>query len=173
MDIQVQLLQKKFIQNKHKVIILDDLSTCFKQSIHSKATFIKGSMLNENLLNKIFTKYKINVVDLYATKISVPESVQKPIDYYYLTNVGGLSIVLKTMKNHNINQIIFASSAAVYGKTKNKIIDETAQTYPCNPYGIYKLKCKKILIDSNKAYKINYVILRFFFVAGISVANME
>ena len=52
-------------------------------------------MLNENLLNKIFTKYKIDVVDLYATKIIVPESVQKSIDYY-LTNVVGLSIVLKT-----------------------------------------------------------------------------
>ena len=50
-------------------------------------------MLNENLLNKIFTKYKIDV--LYATKIIVPESVQKSIDYY-LTNVVGLSIVLKT-----------------------------------------------------------------------------
>ena len=75
--------------------------------------------MNENLLNKIFTKYKINVVDLYITKIMVPESVQKPIDYY-LTNVGGLSIVLKTMKNHNINKIIFASSGVYMEKQKIK-----------------------------------------------------
>ncbi|MCQ3915042.1 MAG: UDP-glucose 4-epimerase GalE [Mycoplasmoidaceae bacterium] len=156
-----------FIKKGHKVIVLDDLSTGFKKLVHPQATFIKGSMLDYNLLNKIFKKYKVDVVALYAAKIVVPESVAKPNDYY-LTNVGGTATVLKAMHENNVKNIIFASSAAVYGVCKKVPVDEKSPTNPCNPYGASKLMCERLLIDANKAYKTNFIAFRFFNVAGAS-----
>lgn len=156
-----------FIKNGHKVIVLDDLSTGFKKLVHPKATFIKGSMLNYNLLDKIFKKCKIDVVALYAAKIVVPESVAHPNDYY-LTNVGGLATILKAMNTNNVKNIIFASSAAVYGVCKKVPIDEKSPTEPCNPYGASKLMCERLLIDAKKAHGINFIAYRFFNVAGAS-----
>ncbi|MBQ0045833.1 MAG: UDP-glucose 4-epimerase GalE [Mycoplasma sp.] len=156
-----------FIKNGHKVIVLDDLSTGFKKLVHPKAVFVKGSMLNYNLLDKIFKKYKIDVVTLYAAKIVVPESVAHPNDYY-LTNVGGTATVLKAMHANNVKNIIFASSAAVYGVCKKVPVDEKSPTVPCNPYGASKLMCERLLIDANKAHGTNFISFRFFNVAGAS-----
>ncbi|XQP55354.1 MAG: UDP-glucose 4-epimerase GalE [Mycoplasmoidaceae bacterium] len=156
-----------FIKNGHKVIILDDLSTGFKKLVHPKAVFIKGSMLNYKLLDRIFKKYKIDVVALYAAKIVVPESVAHPNDYY-LTNVGGTATVLKAMHANKVKNIIFASSAAVYGVCKKVPVDEKSPTVPCNPYGASKLMCERLLIDANLAHGTNYISYRFFNVAGAS-----
>ncbi len=156
-----------FIRNGHKVIVLDDLSTGFKRLVHPKATFIKGSMLDYKLLDRIFKKYKIDVVALYAAKIVVPESVAKPIEYY-LTNVGGTATILKAMHENNVKNIIFASSAAVYGVCKKVPVDEKSPTNPCNPYGASKLMCERLLVDANKTQGINFISYRFFNVAGAS-----
>lgn len=156
-----------FIKNGHKVIVLDDLSTGFKKLVHPKAIFIKGSMLDYKLLDKIFKKYKIDVVALYAAKIVVPESVAHPNDYY-LTNVGSTATILKAMHANNVKNIIFASSAAVYGVCKKVPVDEKSPTLPCNPYGASKLMCERLLIDANKAHGTNFIAFRFFNVAGAS-----
>ncbi len=156
-----------FIEEGHKVIVLDDLSTGFKKLVHPKAKFVKGSMLDYKLLTKIFKEHKIDVVALYAAKIVVPESVEKPAEYY-LTNVGGTATVLKAMCENNVKNIIFASSAAVYGDCKKIPVDESSPTTPCNPYGWSKLMCEQLLIDANKAYGINFISYRFFNVAGAS-----
>lgn len=156
-----------FIQKGHKVIVLDDLSTGFKSLVHPKATFIKGSMLDGKLLNRIFKKYKIDVVALYAAKIVVPESVKKPNEYY-LTNIGGAATVLKAMTENNVKNIIFASSAAVYGVCKKVPVDELSPTNPCNPYGMSKKICERLLIDAHEAHGINFIAFRFFNVAGAS-----
>lgn len=156
-----------FIAKGHKVIVLDDLSTGFKKLVHPKATFIKGSMLDYDLINKIMKKYKIDVVALYAAKIVVPESVLKPADYF-LTNVGGTATVLKAMAVNKVKKIIFASSAATFGNCKKVPVNESSPTIPCNPYGQTKLMCEQLLMDAKKAYGINFVAYRFFNVAGAS-----
>jgi len=158
---------EKFIKNGHKVIVLDDLSTGFKKLVHPKATFVKGSMLDYKLLDRIFKKHKIDVVALYAAKIVVPESVAHPNDYY-LTNVGGTATVLKAMHANNVKNIIFASSAAVYGVCKKVPVNENSPKAPCNPYGASKLMCERLLFDANKAHGTNYIAFRFFNVAGAS-----
>ena len=158
---------EKFIKAGHKVIVLDDLSTGFKKLVHPKATFVKGSMLDYALLNRIIKKHKIDLVALYAAKIVVPESMVQPNDYY-LTNVGGMATVLKAMVANNVKHIIFASSAATYGQCKKVPVDEKSPTEPCNPYGASKLMCERLLADAKMAYGINYIAFRFFNVAGAS-----
>ncbi len=156
-----------FIEKGHKVIVVDNFSTSFKKLVHPNATFIKGDMLDYDLLNKIMKKYKIDVVTLYAAKAIVPESVEKPADYY-LTNVGGTATVLKAMAANKIKKIVFASSAATFGNCKKVPVNEKSPTVPCNPYGATKLICEQLLMDAKKAYGINFVAYRFFNVAGAS-----
>lgn len=159
-----------FIKNGHKVVVLDDLSTGFRKLVHPKATFIKGSMLDYKLLDRIMKKYKIDVVTLYAAKIVVPESVAKPAEYY-LTNVGGCATVLKAMVFNKVKKIIFASSAAVYGVCKKVPVNENSPTLPCNPYGATKRMCERLLSEAQKAYGINFISYRFFNVAGASTSG--
>lgn len=158
------------IKKKYNVIILDDLSTGCNFLIHPKAIFYHGSMLDKKILKKIFTKHKIDLVYLYAAKTLVAESIKKPITYFS-TNINGLLNVIEIMIAYKVKKIIFASSAAVYGKSKIFPIDEETKKEPCNPYGASKLCCEQLIINTAIAHKINYVIFRFFNVAGSSITG--
>ncbi|MDR3329748.1 MAG: UDP-glucose 4-epimerase GalE [Mycoplasmataceae bacterium] len=147
----------------HKVVVLDNLSTGKEQLINPKATFIKGSILNKKILDKLFAQYKFDLVIHLAAKAVVPESVLKP-KLYMNVNVNGTNNILKSMYKYRCNKIIFASSAAVYGKQKQIPITETALKRPCNPYGTSKLKAEQLIINSH----FKYCILRFFNAAGAS-----
>jgi UDP-glucose 4-epimerase len=149
--------------NKHFVVILDNLSTGKKELINKKAVFVKGSILSKTLLDKLFTKYKFDLVIHLAAKTVVSESVKKP-KLYYQHNVLGTQVILSMMKKYRCNKIIFSSSAAVYGEPDQNPISEDANKTPCNPYGESKLQAESLIVKS----KINYFILRFFNVAGAS-----
>lgn len=154
-----------FNKTKYNVIVLDDLSTGFIESVHKNATFIKGSILDKKCLDSIFTEYKIDAVFHFAAKLIVPESVSQPAKYW-LNNVGGVATLLESMKDHNVKNIIFSSTAAVYGFSKEIPIDENSPTNPCNPYGSSKLACEQLIREAEHAYGINHIILRYFNVAG-------
>lgn len=158
------------IKKKYRVIVLDDLSTGCDFLIHPKSIFYHGSMLNKKILEKIFTKHKIDLVYHYAAKTIVEESMKKPITYFSV-NISGLANVLEVMIAHNVKKIIFASSAAVYGKSKSFPITEETKKEPCNPYGSSKLCCEQLIVNAAVAHKINYVIFRFFNVAGSSITG--
>lgn len=106
-----------FLNNKHNVIIYDDLSTGFLKLVHKRAKFVKASILNYKKLVETFKKYKVEAVVHLAAKIVVPESVAKPFEYFE-TNVNGTTNILKAMNECKVNKIIFASSAAIYGNIK-------------------------------------------------------
>ncbi|MDR0674749.1 MAG: UDP-glucose 4-epimerase GalE [Mycoplasmataceae bacterium] len=148
---------------KHTIVILDDLSTNKKRIVNKNATLINGSILNERLLNKIFARYQFNLVIHLAAKTVVSESMKKP-NKYYQHNVIGTKNILKYMKKYGCEKIIFSSSAAVYGNSKQNFIQEKTPKKPCNPYGKTKLLAEKLIEQAG----INYVILRFFNVSGAS-----
>lgn len=152
---------------KHKVVIIDDLSTGFKQLINKKAKFIKGSLLQTNLLVKTIKENKIGLVICLAAKIVVSESASKALEYYE-TNVNGCLSLMKAMSVTKVNKLIFASSAAVYGVPQTKVINETHIQNPCNVYGVTKSIDEKIIANIGKQFNINYLIFRFFNVSGAS-----
>jgi len=157
---------EQLIKN-HKVVILDNLSTGFKQLINKKAKFIKGSLLQTDLLIKIIKKNKIDLVICLAAKIVVSESASKALDYFE-TNVNGCLSLMKAISKTKVKKLIFASSAAVYGVPQTKSINENHPQKPCNVYGMTKSIDEKIITNVAKQYGINYLIFRFFNVSGAS-----
>ena len=160
---------ERLIKN-HKIVVLDDLSTGFKELVHKDAKFVLGTMLDQKLVENIIKENSIELVICLAAKIVVPESVAKPLEYYE-TNIHGIINVVQALKNTNCKNIIFSSSAAVYGVPKSVPIREDDIKDPCNPYGRSKLACEWVITDAAKVCDINYAIFRFFNVAGASSSN--
>ena len=131
----------ELIRDGHEVIVLDNLSTGNRKAIHKNAKFYEGDQRDLDLLNKIFTQNKVDVVMHFSAKLIVPESVKKPIEYFE-NNVHGLAILLEAMKNNEVKNIIFSSTAAVYGEPKRTPIKEGDTKEPVNPYGTSKLACE-------------------------------
>lgn len=156
--------------NKDKVVIYDNLSTGFEEFIEDKSLFIKGDILDFENLNKVFKDYKIDVVIYLAGLIKVGESVKKPLDYYQ-TNIQGLVNVLKSMETYKVNNLVFSSSAAVYGNNSkhNGYFFENDIKEPCSPYGRTKYFGEQIIQDfANSNPDFKYSFLRYFNVAGAS-----
>ncbi|RXI96369.1 UDP-glucose 4-epimerase GalE [Anaerobacillus alkaliphilus] len=154
-----------FLREKgEEVIILDNL-----QKGHAKAvldaTFYKGDLSNESILDEIFTKHTIDSVVHFAANSLVGESVEKPLEYYE-NNVLGSYTLVKKMVEHGVKKIVFSSTAATYGEPKSIPILEDDPTVPTNPYGETKLAIEKMLKWSDQAYGLKSVCLRYFNAAG-------
>ena len=150
------------LDNGHKIFLIDNLSTGDKKNIPKKCQFFKSSITNKKILGKIFKKNRIDIVLHFAAYIDVAESVKKPIKYFKNNYENG-KIFLSICKMNKVKNIVFSSTAAVYGNTKNKLISEKSTTRPLSPYAKSKLKIENYLIKDNF---FNFVILRYFNVAG-------
>lgn len=158
---------KKLLDRKYQVIVVDNLSTGFIQAVDPRAQFYHIDIRDKNKLNAVFKKHKIDLVMHFAAKIVAPESVKKPLEYYE-NNVYGSLVLLQVMKENDVNKIVFSSTAAVYGLLDkgNDVIDETDPTEPINPYGYSKLVVENMIKDANHAHGLQYIIFRYFNVAG-------
>lgn len=159
----------EFVRDNHDVVVIDNLSTGDKSMVHKKATFYKEDIRNKEALTNIIkleqNKNNFDVVIHFAAKIIVPESVEKPLEYYH-NNVEGVRVLLEVMKEQNIKNIVFSSTAAVYGNPIKEICKEDDLTKPINPYGESKLASEKLIQWASNAYNMNYCIFRYFNVAG-------
>ena len=107
-----------------------------------------GDYGNKKLLNQIFKENNIDIIIHLASYISISDSIKHPIKYYY-NNVYKTKKLLKEMKKYKINNIIFSSSAAVYGKNNYNIpLEENFNLVPSNPYGKNKVKCEYLIKES-------------------------
>lgn len=157
----VKLLQE---QGKN-VLVLDNLS-----SGHAKyvtCPLIVGDLGDRNLLEKIFSDYKIEAVIHFAAFLIVEESMLFPGKYFENNLVCGLAL-LEAMRAHKVEKLIFSSTAAVYGEPHYNPIDEDHPKLPINSYGESKLMFEKILKRYSQAHDISSVSLRYFNAAGAS-----
>lgn len=155
----------------YDTVILDDLSNGHKEAIGDSELII-GDIGDRDILNSIFSDHKIDGVIHLAAKKSVEESVSDP-DLYYRENVVKTGILLDVMRENNVGNFVFSSSAAVYGdasgtqgSSDSAVVDENFPTDPINPYGETKLAVEKMLIDHNEKYGLYFCALRYFNVAG-------
>jgi len=143
------------LKNNYKVVIIDNLSNSsidvldkFNMLYPNNEIIFYNCDVNNNIkLNEIFAEHNIYAVIHFAGLKSVPESIEKPLEYYY-NNINGTINLLKIMKEHNVKNFIFSSSATVYGNQKSplKEIFETGKGIS-NPYGKSKFIIEEILKD--------------------------
>lgn len=154
----------------YEVVVLDNLSNSSEKSLErvekitgKKVPFYKADILDRDALNNIFAKESIEAVIHFAGLKAVGESVAKPWEYY-TNNVSGTLILADVMRQHGVKNIIFSSSATVYGDPAFVPITEECPKGQCtNPYGWTKSMLEQILSDMQKADpEWNVVLLRYF-----------
>ena len=127
--------------------------------------FIEGDIRDQNTLSEVILKYYPMAIMHFAALIQVAESVKNP-SLFYNNNVYGSFCLLETARQHNIKNMIFSSTAAVYGLPNISPISEDVIKKPINPYGQTKLMMEQMIYDYSKAYGLNYAVLRYFNAAG-------
>lgn len=158
----------QLIQYGYRVVIVDNLVNSDQQILESikKITkvlpkFYSADVSNENAMNMIFRDNKIDIVMHLAGFKSISESKSDPLKYYD-NNVCCVVNLIKCMKNHKVDKIIFSSSASVYGNSKEIPINENCEIDLLNPYATTKFFSELILKDCVEAYGISCISLRYF-----------
>lgn len=166
------IIAEVFQQNGYKIIVIDNLSDGRAEAVSDEIVFYQDDYGNPALLERIFSEYKISFVIHLAASANVPHSIIEPI-LYYENNTAKTITLLKKMKEYKINNIIFSSTAAVFGEPTYTPIDELHPTIPINSYGSSKLMIEQIIKDCSKAYGLNYIMFRYLCVAGATELHGE
>ena len=154
----------------HSVVVVDNLVNSNPEALRrvgkiigKEVPFYEADVRDEAALNKIFDENKIDAVIHFAGLKAVGESVAKPLEYYH-NNMTGTFILMDVMRNHGCKNIIFSSSATVYGDPAQiPITEECPKGHCTNPYGQTKSMLEQVMIDVQKADpEWNVVLLRYF-----------
>ncbi|MCR4562251.1 MAG: UDP-glucose 4-epimerase GalE [Bacilli bacterium] len=158
------------INNGYEPVIVDNLSNSKEAVLDrietitgKRVPFIKLDVCDEEPLRKVFAQYKIDAVIHFAGLKAVGESVEKPLLYYQNNLMSSLTL-LKVMKEFDVRNIVFSSSATVYGVPERVPLTESDPvTHATNPYGETKVMIEHILMDTQAAWKeLNVALLRYF-----------
>lgn len=147
------------------VVVLDNLSTGRREHVPNEAKFIEGEAGDMNLLRDIFANEHIDFVIHMAASIEVGESVEKPVEYLQ-NNALNTAVLLKAMEEAGVKNIIFSSTAAVYGKQEAMPIPETAPLDPNNPYAHSKYIAEQLIEYYCKFSGFRAVVFRYFNACG-------
>ena len=149
----------------NEITVFDDLSSGFRSNLNDNISFYKGSTLSKNELDSVMLSDIFDVVVHLAAFKAAGESMLNPGKYATNNIIGGLNVIESCVKN-NIKNVIFSSSAAVYGTPQYTPIDEDHPLLPINYYGYSKLIIEQNLKWYSKLKGIRYASLRYFNAAG-------
>jgi len=147
------------------VMVIDDLSNGSREAVPGDVPFFEGSIADRGLVDRILAEQGIGAILHFAGSIVVPESVEKPLDYYANNTLASHALISAAVAA-GVPHIVFSSTAAVYGEPERVPIEEDDHKQPINPYGASKLMTERMLADTAAAFPINYAALRYFNVAG-------
>ncbi|PRY64481.1 UDP-glucose 4-epimerase [Vreelandella songnenensis] len=160
---------KRLLQAGHDVVVLDNLSSGFRDSLLG-GTLVVGDCGNRPQLDTLFSNYAFDGVLHFASLIQVGESVTDPARYY-LNNVMKTLTLLTAMKDHGVGPLVFSSTAAIFGEPTTARLSESHPCTPLNPYGMSKLMVEHMLGDFLHAYGLRSVALRYFNASGADPLN--
>jgi len=152
------------MESGHSVVVLDNLSTGYRQAIHPGARFVRGDIAEQAAVETA-CEGGIDVAMHFAAFIEVGESVANPAKYYE-NNVIKAVRFIDNLRRCGIEALVFSSTAAVYGEPDIVPITESAALHPVNPYGRSKLFIENVLADYDSAYAFRSVALRYFNAGG-------
>ncbi|MEU5973955.1 UDP-glucose 4-epimerase GalE [Streptomyces sp. NPDC047315] len=145
----------------HEVVVLDDLSTGFREGVPAGAEFVEGDVRDAaKWLDPSF-----DAVLHFAAYSQVGESMTHP-EKYWENNVGGTTALLAAMRTARVRTLVFSSTAATYGEPVRIPVTESDPTAPTNPYGASKLAVDHMIAGEARAHGLAAVSLRYFNVAG-------
>lgn len=169
----------ELLEADYEVVIVDNYSNSKPEVLNrirtitgKEVTFYEADLLDKEALDEIFSKEQIDSVIHFAGYKAVGESVEKPIEYYH-NNVTGTLMLLEVMKQHNVKDIVFSSSATVYGMNNPSPLTEDMPTSATNPYGYTKVMIEQILRDvyvSDNEW--NVALLRYFNPIGAHASGL-
>lgn len=157
----------------YNAVIVDDLSNSSEESVRrvrkitsvdeNRLSFVKASILDREALEQVFSTYCIDAIIHFAGFKAVGESVAKPLEYYW-NNIAGTLVLCDVARKHGCKNIVFSSSATVYGEPEFIPITEDCPKHtPTNPYGQTKSMLEQILSDLYVGdSEWNIVLLRYF-----------
>ena len=172
----------ELLQQGYNVVILDDLSNSSLVAVDrireltgasaDQLKFVEASILNREACERTFTENSIDAIIHFAGFKAVGESTQKPLEYYW-NNVAGSLVLFDVARNHGVKNVIFSSSATVYGEPEQIPITESCPLHEAtNPYGETKAMLERILTDFYRADdEWNIVLLRYFNPIGAHVSG--
>ena len=153
------------LESDEDIVVLDNLSTGVEKNLPKNIPFVRGDIADPALVSKLMQTHKVDSVIHFAGSVVVPESVEKPLDYY-ANNTSGARTLIETAIRQGVANFIFSSTAAVYGTPKVLPVSEDSPTIPDSPYGRSKLMTEWMLQDVAAAHPLKFGILRYFNVAG-------
>ncbi len=148
----------------HDIVVFDNLSTGYRWAV-TFGELVIGDLADEDAIEAVFSHHNFEAVLHFAANIVVPESVANPLKYYSNNTRNTLNL-LKVIERHKTPYMVFSSTAAVYGMPDEKVLAESQPLVPINPYGASKMMSERMIMDVAAASSLNYVILRYFNVAG-------
>ena len=172
----------ELLEQNYNVVILDDLSNSCVTAVDrirelsganaDQLKFVEASILDREACERVFSENDIDAIIHFAGFKAVGESTQKPLEYYW-NNVAGSLVLFDVARNHGVKNIIFSSSATVYGEPEMIPITEECPLHEAtNPYGETKVMLERILTDFYRAdSEWNVVLLRYFNPIGAHISG--
>ncbi len=164
------IMTRRLLDDGHNVTVFDSIERGNESVVDDRAELIVENLCNRNFLRKFLEENTFDAVVHFAAYISMAESMQDPYIYFYNNVMGSLTLIEEMVKT-GANNLIFSSTAGVYGNPKMVPIPEDHEKNPTNPYGESKLMVERILEWYNKIYNFNSVALRYFNAAGATLDN--
>jgi UDP-glucose 4-epimerase len=161
------VVSEELLKIGHRVIVVDNLQQGHRQAVLPEAEFMQADIGDDRSLEMLFDGHQIDAVMHMAAETVISFSMSDPKRYFNNNIINGINL-LNTMLRHNVKNLIFSSSAAVYGEPDSDIIDEDHRKSPINSYGESKLLFERVLHWYGKAYGLNHISLRYFNAAGAS-----
>jgi UDP-glucose 4-epimerase len=153
------------VESGESVVVLDNLSTGFRWAIPAGVDLVVGETGDQPLVARLIAEREISAIIHFAASIVVPDSVADPLGYYRNNTVNSRALIECAVKG-GVKQFIFSSTAAVYGNPAKVPVSEDDALAPMSPYGSSKLMTEIMLRDAAAAHGLDYIILRYFNVAG-------
>lgn len=152
-----------------RVVVLDNLSTGFASALPKQMLPIVGDVGDQTLVAELIDEHKVEAIIHFAGSTIVPVSMKDPLGYYG-NNTANSRALIEAAVRGGVPHFIFSSTAAVYGNPARVPVAEDDPTVPLSPYGWSKLMTEIMLRDAAAAHDLNYVVLRYFNVAGADPA---
>jgi len=149
----------------HSVTVLDNLCHSRRESVPAGAEFVEADIADRPRVEQLLRSLRPDGVLHFAALIEAGESMRRP-ELYFRNNTASTLSLLEAMHATGTGNLVFSSTAALYGEPKSSPIEESAELKPVNPYGESKLLVEQMLAWFHRLHGLRYASLRYFNVAG-------